>query len=173
MKKVNKINEEYFIALVRGKQLKVTVHGEVFNTKTKNKIGYVTRAGYAAIGKKCNKKVKHILVHRLVWLCYKGAIDDNYEINHKDGNKQNNRLSNLELVTGSENVKHAHRMGLIDVEKMAAENNVHAKLTNAQVTTIRKMFKTGIYSKTELANTFGVSKVSIWRYINKISYKNI
>lgn len=42
-------------------------------------------------------------VHRLVWELFKGEIPEGYEINHIDGNKANNKLSNLELVTRQEN----------------------------------------------------------------------
>lgn len=54
--------------------------------------------------------VKHHCVHRLVLSAFKGS--STLSVNHIDGNKQNNNLSNLEWVTHSENQKHAYRIGL-------------------------------------------------------------
>ena len=51
---------------------------------------------------------KHFYVHRFVFECIKGNIFNKMEINHKDSNKQNNCINNLELMTRSENAKHAH-----------------------------------------------------------------
>jgi len=48
--------------------------------------------------------------HRLVWEYFNGAIPSGLEINHKDGNRQNNELKNLELVTRSENIKHSYEV---------------------------------------------------------------
>lgn len=60
--------------------------------------------GYLQIKLRKNGQRKHIYIHRLVYETFIGEIPDNYEINHKDHNKQNNKLSNLELVTRSENL---------------------------------------------------------------------
>ena len=71
--------------------------------------GYKHSMGYlmttlSQIGLPC----KHILVHRFICECIEGQIPPNYQINHIDSNRQNNCIFNLELVTRSENVKHAH-----------------------------------------------------------------
>jgi predicted DNA-binding protein YlxM (UPF0122 family) len=58
-----------------------------------------------------NRKIS-AKIHRLVYETFVGKIDDGKEINHKDGNKQNNSLSNLEIVSRSENIKHAFKIGL-------------------------------------------------------------
>lgn len=47
-------------------------------------------------------------VHRLVWEAFNGEIPGRLEINHKDLDRANNRLENLELLTHRENVNHAH-----------------------------------------------------------------
>lgn len=49
---------------------------------------------------------KPFCVHRLVALCF--ITKTNQEINHKDGNKDNNRVENLEWVSRSENIKHSY-----------------------------------------------------------------
>jgi len=52
-------------------------------------------------------------VHRIVAECFVPRPPGATEVNHKDGNKLNNRASNLEWVTHLENVRHAYRTGLI------------------------------------------------------------
>ena len=46
------------------------------------------------------------LVHRIIWESFNGPIPERLEINHKDLNKTNNRLDNLELVTHQQNLIH-------------------------------------------------------------------
>lgn len=57
------------------------------------------------------------LIHRLVLAAFVG-IDDAH-CNHKDGDKANNVLSNLERVTRSENMLHAHAIGLAEARRTA------------------------------------------------------
>lgn len=51
-------------------------------------------------------------VHRLVADAFLNHDDRRLVVNHKDGNKLNNSVNNLELVTSSENNRHAYRIGL-------------------------------------------------------------
>jgi hypothetical protein len=46
-------------------------------------------------------------VHRVVWEAFNGPIEGRLEINHKDLNRSNNSLDNLEVVTHQQNIKHA------------------------------------------------------------------
>lgn len=55
---------------------------------------------------------KHITVHRLVALTFLENPGNKPAVNHKDGNKQNNNILNLEWVTVQENAAHAYRTGL-------------------------------------------------------------
>lgn len=67
--------------------------------------------------------------HRFVWECHFGAITDkDLVINHKDGNKTNNCIANLELVTNQQNAIHAFQLGLR--KGMNSEDVASAKLTN-------------------------------------------
>jgi len=48
-------------------------------------------------------------VHRVVVEAFIGTIPDGLEVNHKDRNKHNNDVSNLEIVTRRENIIHYHK----------------------------------------------------------------
>jgi hypothetical protein len=76
------------------------------------------------------------------------------QVNHIDGNPSNNDVNNLEWCTQSENMRHAFKIGL---QSLCGENNTHSKLTNENVSDIRKLLKQGIYHK-DIAKQFNVSR---------------
>lgn len=68
--------------------------------------------GYLRVAIWCGGRVRNVAAHRLVWEAAHGEILERLEINHKNGNKQDNCLDNLELVTSSQNSLHAVRTRL-------------------------------------------------------------
>jgi hypothetical protein len=68
--------------------------------------------GYLGITLKTNNKKTISKIHRLVATQFLICPDETYVVNHKDGNKTNNHVENLEWISQSENVKHAFRLGL-------------------------------------------------------------
>lgn len=78
-------------------------------------------------------------VHQLIWNMFMGPIPDGLELNHKNGNKSDCRLTNLELMTHAENVKHAYRIGLTPSRR--GEGNTKAVLTDAIVLQMREEYK--------------------------------
>ena len=85
-------------------------------TLTKQKSGY----RYAMI-KLSNGKQKNCRVHRLVAEHFLPNPDNMKEVNHKDGNKDNNHVSNLEWCTRSHNVKHSFDTGLKQPHRWTTE----------------------------------------------------
>lgn len=70
--------------------------------------------GYPCVGITfIGEKRKVVPVHRLIALTFLPKPTENQtQVNHIDGNKLNNSVSNLEWCTASENLKHAYKMGL-------------------------------------------------------------
>ena len=95
-----KVFEERYIAYPDGKISKLD------GTPLKK---YISPYGYerVCINGKC------WLVHRIVAMVFIPNPDNKPQVNHIDGNKQNNDISNLEWVTPEENMRHASRMGLL------------------------------------------------------------
>ena len=91
----------------------ITEDGRVFS-KNRNKYMALVKTtdGYWAIGLYMNSKLKSFKVHRLVADAFIPNPLGRKEINHIDGNKKNNHVSNLEWSTRSENVKHSFDTGL-------------------------------------------------------------
>lgn len=84
-----------------------------------------------------------LYVHRLVAKTFLGE-PNGLHVNHKDGNKLNNNVSNLEYCTRSENAIHAYRTGL---KSTKGENNGRCVLTKAQAIEIKKLLKLGLICK--------------------------
>lgn len=136
----------------------VSNRGQVRNTQTgkllkpgKQSRGYLTVCLYD--GSKSGGR--SFCVHRLVLLAFTGPPpdEDRSQINHKDGDKSNNCLDNLEWSTGTENIRHA-----IDVlGHHRGERNHRCKLTDQQVTEIVSSSLT----HAELSRMYGVSHVHI------------
>lgn len=80
--------------------------GEKILSQLKNK------SGYMLINLSKESISKHLYVHRLVACAFITNKDNKLQVNHKNGNKSDNRVSNLEWSTRSENMKHAYATGL-------------------------------------------------------------
>ena len=63
--------------------------------------------GYDIVDLCKNGKYARHSVHRMVWEAFNGPIEGRLEINHKDLDRSNNRLENLEIVTHQQNLQHA------------------------------------------------------------------
>lgn len=83
-------------------------------------------SGYLRVWLSKGDNRKGYLVHRLVAKAFIPNICNKREVNHKDGNKQNNNANNLEWVTSSENQLHAYKSGL-DKPSIKRRNDYRSK----------------------------------------------
>lgn len=124
--------------------------------------------GYSVVNLSKNGKIKMLKVHRLVAYAFvDGKSDERNQINHIDGNKQNNTAENLEWVTSRENIAHAFATGLkhgVSIQYFG-ENNSHCKLSDDQIKLIRDVREAYHCTYEKLAKMFGCGKTQIGRII--------
>lgn len=133
---------------------------------------YTNKDGYLAT--KLAKKGKLYLVHQLVSMTYIGPRPDGLVVNHKNGNKKDNRPSNLEYVTPEENVRHAHRTGLVQIK---GEQNWFASISNDDARMMADLFANG-GTISDAMRRFGVKRGvaekirrgESWRSVVKTGY---
>ena len=112
-------------------------------------------------------------IHRLVATTFLRNTDNKRTVNHKDGNKTNNRVDNLEWATYAENNQHALTNGLR--VPLKGEQRYNSKLTEAKAKEIRerraKNPKVWTYAK--LAEEYEVTKGSIQDELQYKSWKHV
>ena len=124
---------------------------------------------YYKISLSNNEAQRHVGVHQLVAETFIDNPECKPEVNHKNGNKLDNRVENLEWVTRSENEKHAFRIGL----KVPAcgSRHGHSKLTESDVKKIRSLENS--MSRKEIADKFGMSYSGIEAILVRRTWKHI
>jgi hypothetical protein len=116
----------------------------------------VTPQGYHQIVLTRDNKQTAMMVHRVVAQEFIG-MSDKPQVNHKDGNTSNNNVTNLEWVTGKQNIAHAIETGLFDP---VGDANGNATLTETNVHWIKYLLGQGAIAS-RLANVFGVKPAAI------------
>ena len=116
---------------------------------------WVHRDGYVLVSLKVNTKTRTYKVHRLVAGLFLGPGAPGAEVNHKDRNKQNNAVSNLEWVSRRENILHSYR----DPERtrIRGERSGRTPLTETQVEDILHRCSAGVEPHHVIARNYGVS----------------
>lgn len=97
-------------------------------------------------------------VHVLVLEAFSGKRPENHVAHHKDGNTENNSITNLCWVTPSENVRCAYIEGNLD---QRGSNNNSSKLNEYEVIVIRRLLATRVFTHEEIGRIFDVARSTI------------
>jgi hypothetical protein len=164
--------EGRYIISNRGKLRSVTrqvkSRGGYHTVKQKTIGTYINNSGYfiGALGRDGGTKG----IHRIVAMAFLPKPSNrNMQINHKNGDKLDNRPENLEWVTRSQNIRHRIDMFSIGL----GESNGRHKLTGKSVKKIRYLYRTRKKTQDQLSDMFKVSQTQIGRIVNKIRWKHL
>lgn len=133
----------------------VSNQGRLYDGLAKREKGKPDKRGYIHVtlydGKA--RQSKSFGIHRLVALAFLGTPPLGYVANHKNGDKSDNRLENLEFISHSDNTKHSYDTGL---NWAVGSNHSNAHLCECDVRAIRTRYSNG-ERVAKLAREFGVS----------------
>lgn len=147
----------------------VDKNGNIFSPDGKIKAASRDKKGYLHVTLS-NKGIKRtFLVHRLVAEHFINNPNGLPQVNHKDGNKLNNNVGNLEWVSASENITHSFEKNLSCYK---GENNGRAKLTSTDVIEIKRLINIKIKLK-DIALQFNVHPNTISEIKRCIKWKHI
>jgi len=118
--------------------------------------------GYAQINLIRDKKRKICLIHRLVAQAFIPNPDNKSDVNHKKGIKHDNRVSELEWATESENMIHAHRVlgKKSNLKPKKGSSNGNSSLTFTQIEEIKALLAMGT-SQRSIAKHYKVTQATI------------
>lgn len=147
----------------------ITDDGKVWSERTQKFLSFqYDKNGYVKVQMRSTDNKSHrYSVHRLVLENFKPVENmENLQVNHIDGNKKNNNLTNLEWTTSEENIRHA-----ID-NNLRATINGASKLTPEQVIEIYRRATNG-ERNIDLGKEFNIHPDQVGRIKNKKSWKEI
>jgi hypothetical protein len=121
---------------IEGWPYSITIDGKLYSHQSNRFIKtFKQNRGYLVAHLRHRGERKALLVHRLVALAFVSNPKELAEVNHKDGNKENNHASNLEWTTHADNIQHAYK------------NRLHrgaAKLSDEKVIAMRRLMRHGM-----------------------------
>jgi len=163
--------------------------GNIYSKKRTNMIKlkpFISKFGYEYVRIRKNNKPFNKQVHRIVAENYIYNQHNKPQVNHIDGKKLNNHVSNLEWVTASENAKHAIKLGLWD-KKILFEYSMK-KRTPVLMLSLDDEPLLWFYSQNEASRATGINQGSIfnccvgkekqtggykWKYVSEQTTKSI
>lgn len=110
--------------------------------------------GYLNYQLRKHSKLKSIGIHQLVARAFIPNPLNLTEVNHIDGNKHNNHISNLEWCTHAENMKHAGKNNLM----RKGINHPNTKATPEIIEEIYTKYMSGLYTQKQLENEYKISR---------------
>jgi len=127
-------------------------YGNIFNKYTNHKLSqWIDNVGYKQVVLYLDGKRKYKRVHRLVTLAYIDNVDNLKQVNHKDADKTNNNIDNLEWMTNKANTQHAY------------DSAVYTSTYKVDVVSTHKITNEKLYFRSirEMSNALNINRKSI------------
>lgn len=124
------------------------------------KPGYNARHGYFLVSLYKDAVATKRAIHIIVAAAFLGPVPEGHEVNHKNCIKYDNRAENLEYVTRSQNIQHAHDNGLIE--------KTWRKITHEQVLEAIEMLAGGMTNVPIIAKSYGVNYKTLHQRIQEV-----
>jgi len=132
-----------------------------------------TKTNYWIAHLSFGKKTKDYLIHRLVAEAFIPNPEDKPQVNHKDGDKSNNDISNLEWNTAKENMQHSYRTGLHKIGFGEESNN--PKITEKTARKICKLLEENELTLDQIAAKCNTTRIIVtnikhkdtWTWLSK------
>ena len=142
-------------------------NGIIYGTRGQKLVPCKTQNGYYTVTVN-NKRQK---VHRLILMSATNSDGNGLQVNHKDGDKSNNKLSNLEWVSAKDNTKHAELLGL----RTHKQNKVRKdrKLTDDEVRLIKHYLSLRWNTKQIKEVCPKANPKNVYAIKNNLSYKAV
>jgi len=182
--------ESVVVSLIQSGELEIDKEGEIWRVAkrrgvSKNRPGvsviapcrrvraeYPERGGYLLIRVMVRAKSVAASAHRVVWTYFNGTIPDGMTINHKNGIRADNRPSNLELATMSEQRLHAIHVLGAEHWNCKGQNHPKTHLCDEDVREIRRLRGQGIRG-VDIAKKYNMNPRSISSICNRVTWKHI
>lgn len=157
----------------RGSKQRV-IPGRIIKSHKKNN-------GYIFVRLTKNKKSKNKYLHRLVLKAFSNKNEWKDTVNHIDGNKENNCLSNLEWASRSENLKHAYKNGLNKVTEYQKSQTSKAnrgskqhfsRLSEENIPEIRDLYSSGMTYE-QIGEKYSVHRETIGNIIRGNTWRHV
>lgn len=161
-KPLNHLPDENWVDCPNIEDVKISNFGRFVRNSNQSLIsGYQTTGGYMTVD---FSKQGVYSVHRLVAETFLENPENKPEVNHIDGVKTNNAVSNLEWVTSSENIRHSIEIGIRTFK--SGQDHSRTALTTEQIVLIDKLHSNGETYK-EISEKFGVNRQTVSRHVKK------
>lgn len=127
-------------------------------------------SGYLSVCLMKNGKRYTRRINRLVCEAFHGTPSSNkFEASHINGIRYDNRAINLVWKTRIDNMRDMVRHGT----KPKGETHGRSKVTTEQVITIRELFDSGKFSKTEIGHQFNLTRQQIYHIVNRKQWRHV
>jgi hypothetical protein len=147
----------------------VSNKGKVKNKKNLLRKFQIDKYGYYRLSfRNKERKTKQLFAHRLVAIMFIDNPQNKTQINHKDLNKKNNCVENLEWCNNSENIKHLY---LNKVLTQKGSKNNSSILKEEQVVEIYKL--KGKMTHKKIGEIYGVARSTISQIMTKTNWKHL